>query len=251
MNFKKQIFSINSYDTFSNLALKIFIYQAKYNLLYRKYIKMLNIIPLSIKNIYEIPFLPISFFKTNIVNTNNKSIKKIFVSSGTSGISSKHYISDISLYKKNTINIFNFFFDNIQDYRILALLPKNKNNSSLIYMINNFINKTFKNGSRFIDNDYDYLYYLIKKDNIKTILFGTSFSLLDFSEKFFKPINNKNIIIMETGGMKKERVELPREELHSILKKYFNVKNIYSEYGMTELLSQSYSKMNGIFNSPP
>ncbi|WP_185856413.1 LuxE/PaaK family acyltransferase [Blattabacterium cuenoti] len=255
MNFKKNIFSIDSKKEFEYLTFKIFHYQIKNNEIYRNYIRLLKIDPFRIKTISEIPFLPISFFKTHCIwSSKKKSIPEIiFKSTGTTGIKSRHYIADLLIYINSICKGFEYFYGSIETFKFLALFPNNrKNDSSLIYMMKYLIQKTYKNGSRFLS----YKDRISMKEEKKNILiFGLSFSLLDFIEKNKDPIigyeKEKNIIIMETGGMKGKRKEIIREELHHLLKKGFCVKNIHSEYGMTELLSQAYAKKNGIFRCPP
>ncbi|WP_185870727.1 LuxE/PaaK family acyltransferase [Blattabacterium cuenoti] len=264
MNFKKNIFSITSKKEFEDLTLKIFNFQIKNNKIYRNYIQLLKVDPFQIKKISEIPFLPISFFKTHCICCCSSSQKKrnpemIFTSTGTTGIKSRHYISDLLIYINSIYKGFEYFYGAIETFKFLALFPpvffrrRNRNDSSLIYMMKYLIQKTYKNGSHFIS----YKDRISLKGDIKKniFIFGLSFSLLDFIEKNKNPIideNRKNnIIIMETGGMKGKRKEIIREELHHVLKKGFCVENIHSEYGMTELLSQAYAKKNGRFRCPP
>ncbi|WP_185872449.1 LuxE/PaaK family acyltransferase [Blattabacterium cuenoti] len=259
MSFKNKIFSFLSKNEFENLTLDIFHYQIKYNKIYKNYLQSLKIDPIEIKNISQIPFLPISFFKTHCICHNTKSIPDIiFTSSGTTGIKkSKHYVEDLSIYLNSIKKGFEFFYGPIEKFKFLGLIPTDRNDSSLIYMVKYFIQKTIKNGSHFISSSYSYKRKNIifpEKKNI--LIFGLSFSLLDFIKKNVgnskrKNEYKKNVIIMETGGMKGKRKEIIREELHNILKKFFFVDEIHSEYGMTELLSQAYAKKNGIFRCPP
>ncbi len=250
------IFKINSPLQFEELALSVFLYQAKEFGVYAKFLAGLSVLPETIKKVEEIPFLPIEFFKTHELKTaavDNKSI--IFKSSGTTGmVQSKHFVSDVSVYEKSYLKGFELAYGNIQDYCILALLPSylERDGSSLIYMMEDLIKKSNHKDSGFYLNNYE---ELIAKINVleargqKTILIGVTYALLDLVEK--QNLNLKNTIIMETGGMKGKRKEMVREELHSTLCKCFGVDKIHSEYGMTELLSQAYSKGDGVFNCPP
>lgn len=253
----KKIISINSNNSpdFEKLALEIFQFQAKNNAVYKQFIELLNIQPSTIKKLTNIPFLPIEFFKSHkIVATTNK-IQQTFLSSGTTGMQqSKHFVTDISLYEESYLNGFNNFYGNIENYTVLALLPAylEREGSSLIYMVDDFIKKSKKPKSGFYLDNLEELAKNLKeldKKGEKTLLIGVSFALLDLVETY--KFQLKNTIIMETGGMKGRRKELIREELHEILKEGFGVKEIHSEYGMTELLSQAYSKGNGIFECPP
>ncbi|WP_341658070.1 LuxE family acyl-protein synthetase/acyl-CoA reductase [Blattabacterium cuenoti] len=257
MNFKKNIFSILEKKEFENFTWKIFHYQIKYNKIYKNYLQSLDINPLKIKNISEIPFLPISFFKTHRILSSRITdcYDKIFTSSGTTGIKSKHYVKKLSVYIDSIRNSFEFFYGPIEKFKFLGFFPISRKDSSLIYMVKYLIQKTHKNGSHFVPYTSYKDKKLIHNQNDKNIfIFGLSFSLLDFIEKnnHLKENKNKNkVIIMETGGMKGKRKEIIREELHDILKKFFFVKEIHSEYGMTEMLSQAYAKKNGIFQCPP
>src|SRR5699024_244520 len=196
----------------------------------------LNKTPDKINSIEEIPFLPIEFFKSHQILTENSTYENIFTSSGTTGKqTSKHYISDIEIYEKTFIKAFQEFYGKIEDYVVLALLPSylERSNSSLIYMVNSFINKSKHPESGFFLNNYKDLTEKLKtldQQHKKILLIGVSFALLDLVEK--EKFSLKNTIIMETGGMKGRRKEITREELHQILSKGFGVKNIHSEYGM-------------------
>ena len=242
---------------FESLALRIFRYQAHYNSLYKNYLALLHIAPNSVKSIQDIPFLPISFFKTKVVQTGSNEPKAqnyIFSSSGTSGITSKHFVKDLDFYKKNTVLGFQEFYGKVKDYCILGLLPSylERNDSSLVTMIAHFIQLSKYPQSGFFLHNYEELADILKdcqRQKTPTLLLGVSFALLDFAEQH--PLNLDGIIIMETGGMKGKRKEITRESLHKILKRAFKVKNIHSEYGMTELLSQAYSQAEGIFSPTP
>ncbi len=247
-----KIFHIQNNNQFEELALKIFDYQIKNNQIYSAYAKLI-LKGRQPVNIYEIPYLPISFFKTNQIICQSKAVEKIFLSSGTTGNQSKHLIADISLYTRSYLKSFELFYGDITQYCILSLLPsyRKQESSSLIYMIDDLISKSNHEQSGFYLDKYDKLCATIKKleeKGQKTILFGVSYALLDLAEQFSQKL--KHTIIIETGGTKGKR-NIIKEELHQKLKHAFFLENIHSEYGMSELLSQSYSNGNGIFESPP
>lgn len=249
------IFNITSDSAFEELALKIFRFQFENNPVYRSFCDLLYKHPSDVTSLKDIPFLPIEFFKSKQVISSQKPIEKTFSSSGTTGSkTSKHHITDISLYEKSFNAAFKTFYGNAEDYTVLALLPSylERKGSSLVYMVDNLIKASNNVHSGFYLNELDQLNkQLIELDNSgkKTLLIGVSFALLDLVEKH--QFNLKNSIVMETGGMKGKRKELIRDELHNILKTGFGVDSIHSEYGMTELLSQAYSKGKGIFKCPP
>tara|TARA_B100000530_G_scaffold167869_1_gene105825 strand:+ start:1018 stop:1878 length:861 start_codon:yes stop_codon:yes gene_type:complete len=210
--------------------------------------------PININDINKIPFLPISFFKTKKILSVDK-FEKVFYSSGTTTKSrSKHFISDLKLYQESFINNFRLNYGDINQYTIIALLPNYYENkdSSLIYMVERLIKLTKSNESGFYLDDYSKLsktlIELEIKNDRKTILIGVPYALLDLID--FNQFELNNTIIMETGGMKGKRKEMVRKELHEKLKLGFGVKKIHSEYGMTELLSQAYSKGDGVFKTP-
>ncbi len=240
---------------FETLALEVFRYQAKNNETYSKYLNHLGIIPGSIYKLDRIPFLPIEFFKTRKIITGKDVPGKIFTSSGTTGAgTSKHYVTDISLYQESFTRTFQYFYGNPEQYCILALLPSylEREGSSLIYMMDYLIKKSNNPESGFYLDKLDDLAEKIvrlREQNQKILLFGVSFALLNLAEKYKPDLSGQ--IVMETGGMKGRREEIIREELHKVLCKAFNTKLIHSEYGMTELLSQAYSKGDRIFHTPP
>ncbi len=254
MKLKKQIFKIQNEDDFLQTTLQVFQFQYKNNSVYRKFCDLLKTQPEKVNSLDEIPFLPIEFFKTHHILSSTEKIEETFTSSGTTGnLTSKHLVTNLSLYEKSFIKAFEVFYGEIEDYTTLALLPAylERKGSSLIYMANYFIEHSNHPESGFYLDELDELASLLKKldtEGKKVLLIGVSFALLDLVEKH--QFNLKNTIIMETGGMKGRRKEMIRKELHQILKEGFGVENIHSEYGMTELLSQAYSQGNGIFHCP-
>ncbi|GAB2760729.1 LuxE/PaaK family acyltransferase [Salinimicrobium soli] len=249
------IFSIQSPEDFRKLALQTFKFQYSNNKVYRQFCDLLNIDPSEVKELEEIPFLPIEFFKSHSIISSEKDPVIIFTSSGTTGMqTSKHEVIDLEVYKKSFRKGFENFYGNIEDYAVLALLPSylEREGSSLIYMVEDIINRSGNPHSGFYLHDLDSLKekldYLESKQQ-KVLLIGVSFALLDLVEKY--TFSLKHTIVMETGGMKGRRKEMIRTELHEVLKKGFGVPVIHSEYGMTELLSQAYSFGNGIFECPP
>ena len=252
-NFEK-IFDIKNHSEFKKQCLDIYNFQYENNMVYQNYCNMICEDPTDVNEINKIPFLPISFFKTKkILSTDN--FEKVFYSSGTTTNSrSKHFISSLKLYQKSFINNFKLNYSDITQYTILALLPNYYDNkdSSLIYMIEKLIKLSKSIESGFFLNDYinlsKKLIELDSKKERKTILIGVPYALLDMID--FNQFQLNNTIIMETGGMKGRRKEMVRTELHEKLKRGFGVSKIHSEYGMTELLSQAYSKGDGIFKTP-
>jgi phenylacetate-coenzyme A ligase PaaK-like adenylate-forming protein len=253
--FKDIIFDITDREAFQDTAMKIFEYQADNNKVYSEFLKGLKIAKEGIKNIEEIPFLPVELFKNHIVITGNQLPAKIFESSGTTGKSiNRHYVTDISLYEESFSKAFRLFYGEPSEYVIAALLPSysERENSSLVYMMNGLIGQSGNPAGGFFINNSDDLLAGIKKwkaEKRKILLMGVSFALLDLAEKESPDLNG--VIVMETGGMKGRRKEITRTEMHSILKEKFNITEVHSEYGMTELLSQAYSKGEGLFYSPP
>lgn len=254
MSLINNIFNIKTEQNFNDLAIEVFKFQYENNTTYQQFCKLLNILPKQVTQIDQIPYLPIAFFKSHPIKTGDFKEEAIFLSSGTTGQNqSKHFVKDLSVYEKSYTKAFEQFYGNVEDYCVLALLPSylEREGSSLIYMIDDFIKKSNHPKSGFFLKNEAFLIenlQFLAKNNQKTILFGVSFALLDLAEKY--KIDLSNVVIMETGGMKGRREELTRDELHSIYKKSFNVASIHSEYGMTELLTQAYSKGEGVFETP-
>lgn len=250
-----KIFDVTTTSEFESLALRIFRFQYQKNEVYREFCQHLGTLESKVNTILDIPFLPIEFFKSKKVLSGNLSPKTVFTSSGTTGdTTSKHYVTDIRLYENSYLKTFEHFYGNPDGYCVLALLPSylEREGSSLIYMVSDLIKRSAHPHSGFyLDDTTGLKEKLLNLDagETKVLLIGVSFALLDMVME--NGLRLKNTIIMETGGMKGRRKEMIREELHSILRKGFGVSHIHSEYGMTELLSQAYSKGNGIFEAPP
>ncbi|WP_183762554.1 MULTISPECIES: LuxE/PaaK family acyltransferase [Pedobacter] len=236
------------------MALNIFKFQAQNCTVYREYIFHLGIDTSEITEVTQIPFLPISFFKSHRVLSSNDPIEVTFSSSGTTGmVQSSHLVTNAKLYEQSYLQAFTEFYGPVTDYCFLALLPsyQQRSGSSLIYMVNDLIEKSKHPQSGYFLYNHDELLQTLldlKAKKQKTVLIGVTYALLDFIENF--DIHFPELIVMETGGMKGKRKEMVREELHEQLTKGFGVKAIHSEYGMTELLSQAYSLGEGIFNCP-
>mgnify|MGYP001312383086 CR=1 FL=1 len=252
---KNDIFNISNNKQFLNVALRIFRYQAENIPIYNEYLTRLKVDIDNVDSLDKIPFLPIQFFKTHEVKPSMLATEITFTSSGTTGNqTSTHFVVDVNLYKKSFLTSFTKFYGNPKEYCILALLPSylERQGSSLVYMVDELIKQSGHSESGFFLNEIDELAERLKQlESIgqKCLLFGVSFALVDFSEKFKLQLNNT--IVMETGGMKGRKKEMVREDLHNQLCEAFGITEIHSEYGMTELLSQAYSNGKGIFRCPP
>ena len=251
---KDLIFNITSEASFNAAALAVFKHQFEHNSVYRSFCDLLYKHPSEVKTVEQIPFLPIQFFKSHTIVSNIKSADATFTSSGTTGsIVSKHFVSDLEIYKQSFRRGFKSFYGAIEEYTVLALLPSylEREGSSLVYMANDMIAQSNQPESGFYLHDLEALKNTLLKleaKRQKTLLIGVSYALLDLIEAHSFKL--KHTTIMETGGMKGQRKELVKSELHTILKHGFGVDKIHSEYGMTELLSQAYSKGDGIFKAP-
>lgn len=251
---KDKIFSIDV-NSFEQVALEIFQMQAVENPVYKAYLNLLKIKPEHIKTVADIPHLPVQLFKTQKVQINGAKTELIFESSSTTGRPSFHYVADAKLYEKSILQGFELFFGKPEDYIFLALLPSylERKNASLVYMTDLLMKKSNHQEAGYYlyehENLLEKIKYLLNSSERKIFLIGVSYALLDFAQNF--PVNLSGHIIMETGGMKGRHAEMIRPELHDILKKQFNMPEIASEYGMTELLSQAYAKEAGNFYCPP
>ena len=254
-----KIFSVNE-TGFDRLALEVFGFQLENNPVYKAYTEALRINTANIGKLEEIPFLPIRFFKSYPVQTTFFEPEVVFESSGTTSTkNSRHLVRDLSFYEESFIKSFDLFYGPAKDYCIIGLLPSylERDNSSLVYMVNKLISLSEHQQSGFYLNEYENLFSVLsdlEKKQQKTLLIGVTFALVDFAEHFsfnndIKPL--RHTTILETGGMKGRKEEMIRQQVHEILRIKFGVTTIHSEYGMTELLSQAWSKGEGIFYCPP
>lgn len=245
----------NDNVNFNDLAYRLFKFQYQNNPLYHAYIDNLHFPVSSIRKLQDIPFLPAGFFKTHEVKTGEYEPETVFESSGTTHMTrSRHFIKNTALYTKSFSKGFGLFYGDIEDYVVIGLLPSylERENSSLVFMVYDLIQKSRRTESGFYLHEYEKLFRLLQnleRGNQKTLLIGVTFALLDFAEKY--SMNLKNTIVMETGGMKGRKEERTREEVHQYLKQKLGISRVHSEYGMTELLSQAYSKGSGIFYPVP
>lgn len=253
--FEKHIFSIHSSAEFDEWCMRLFRYQAENNPVYKSFLTHLNVLPEQIKKPEKIPFLPVELFRTKKVITGDYPVEKKFYSSGTSNANaSTHHVVSLKWYENSLLSGFKNFFGEVEDYAFFALLPSylNRKNASLVYMFKTLMQASKSSYGGFYLDDYPRIMSDIdnaRESGRKLFLIGVSFALLDLAD-LISP-NLSDLIIMETGGMKGRRAELTREELHKILKKRFRNQVIYSEYGMTELLSQAYALESGVFKTPP
>ncbi len=236
---------------FNEVALSIFHFQYEYNAIYKSFIDFLKINREEISSWKDIPFLPIQFFKKYEVKTGEWQAETVFTSSGTTGqITSQHFVKEVDFYVKNTVTGYQKFYGDIENYCVLALLPSylERSGSSLVIMAEDFIKRSKYAESGFFLYDYEKLITQLidnQRNKIPTLLLGVTFALLDLAELY--EVDLSSIIVMETGGMKGRRKEITREEFHAVLIKKFNIQVVHSEYGMTELCSQGYSKGKGVF----
>lgn len=248
------IFTISGQKQFEKTALKVFRHQHENNKVYREFCDFLNVNPQEIKSLDKIPFLPIGFFKSDEVVSNDNPAQEVFTSSGTTGMTtSRHIVTDVSLYQDSYRRAFSQFYGNIEDYAVLALLPSylGREGSSLVFMVDDLIKMSNNPDSGFYLHNQDALaekLVALDQSGQNVLLIGVTYALLDLIES--RQFSLQNTIVMETGGMKGRRKEMIREELHDILCRGFGVPAIHSEYGMTELLSQAYSLGDGVFECP-
>lgn len=250
----QQVFEVSE-STFEQTALEVFRVQYAHVPIYRAFCDSLKHTPANVSSLQHIPFLPIEFFKTHRVIADDAIPQLVFESSGTTGtVNSKHFVADTSLYEQSFLRCFEMFYGKAEEFAVLALLPSylERGNSSLVFMAERLIQLSQQKESGFFLHDFEKLrdtLLALRERKQKTILLGVTYALLDFAELF--PFQFPELIVMETGGMKGRREELTREEVHTALCASFAVDAIHSEYGMTELLSQVYSKGGGVFQSPP
>jgi len=251
---EEKVFAITNEKQFAIIALSVYQFQFENNLLYQDYCQAVGKLPPMVNDLTEIPFLPISFFKTHRIETTVFDPQLVFKSSGTTGsATSSHYVKDTSLYVKSFLKSFQMFNGDINQYCVIGLLPSylEREDSSLVYMVDQLIKASAHPDSGFYLNEFEQLDLTLKRlesSKQKVLLIGVTYALLDFSNLYLQKI--PNAIIMETGGMKGRGRELTRAELYENLKKNFGVGTIYSEYGMTELLSQAYGR-DGKMACPP
>lgn len=251
----EEVFAINDTSSFEKRALEIFRYQSAGCPVYTEYLTLLGVDPQGVSSITDIPFLPISFFRDHAVFTGGGEPEKVFISSGTAGMrQSRHAVKSLSVYDGSLARTFRKFYGDPVQYAIMGLLPSylEREGSSLIYMVNKLMELSGNGHGGFFLNEYDALLNAAgeaRAAGLKVLLFGVTFALLDMAEKH--PCDMSDVIIIETGGMKGRRHEMIREELHNILKDALAVKAVHSEYSMTELLSQAYSRADGLFLTPP
>ena len=252
---QQQIFSISNNVQFAQCALQVFKHQAAHCAVYQQFINGLGVQPNAVTQLQQIPFLPVEFFKNHQVLSSQAQPEVVFTSSGTTGmVTSSHTVTDVSWYTQSFTAAFERFYGPVTQYTILALLPAylEREGASLIYMAEALIKATHNTDSGFYLYNHAQLHQqLLKQQQLgkPTLLLGVTFALLDFVEQY--QIDFPQLVVMETGGMKGRRREMVRAELHETLCSGFGVDAIHSEYGMTELLSQAYSKGHGLFSCPP
>jgi hypothetical protein len=240
---------------FQTRALEVFKFQYQGNTLYRRFTDRFLANPDSVKELTQIPFLPVSFFKTDAVKTGEFEPEMIFESSGTTGMqTARHFVKQVSLYRESFVKGFDFFYGDPRSYCILGLLPSylERSGSSLVWMVDELIRLSGHSESGFYLYDFDKLHHILgklEKNRQNTLMIGVGFALMDFAEKYSMQLSHT--IVMETGGMKGRREEITRMEMHDILKRKLGLSHIHSEYGMTELLSQAYSLGEGIYKPVP
>ncbi|RNA61571.1 acyl transferase [Chryseobacterium nematophagum] len=253
----KNRFNIVDEDDFLEKALQTFQYQYDNIEIYRKFVDYLKINPAEVKELHKIPFLPIEMFKNHVILDENVSADLFFQSSGTTQMNlSKHFIADENLYQNSIYKSFEKFIGKPEEFIFLGLLPSylEKQHSSLIYMVDYLMKKSDKSENGYFLYNHEELFHLLNRlRDQKVILFGVSFALLDFLDSVVGKEMNvfDHLIVIETGGMKGRKEEMTKDELLTILQNGFNTNKIYSEYSMTELLSQAYSLGNNQYDCPP
>ena len=253
---ENKVFEIASEEEFLEQAITVFRYQCQYNELYKKWVELRGVQSEEVRELRQIPFLPISFFKTHeVVCAGDAVLDAVFTSSGTTGsVPSRHLVTNLKLYEQSFRKAFELFYGDPKQYCILALLPgyMGRAGSSLIYMVRELQRISGHPLGGFFLNDHEGLADRIaelKRTGTSVLLIGVSYALLDFCEK--RPQLDDNFVVMETGGMKGTRREMLKPELHAALKEGLGVTTIHSEYGMTEMLSQAYSRGDARFEAPP
>ncbi len=241
--------------SFAATAVQVFQYQARHNAVYAEYLRLIGCDPAQVQQVAAIPFLPISLFKTQLLQTGEWTPARTFTSSGTtSATTSRHPLRDEEFYRQNARRGFQNFYGDVAQYCVLALLPAylERQGSSLVFMADDFIRQSaYPQSGFFLDQTTQLVHLLhqLRDQGTPTLLLGVSFALCDLAEQH--PLALGDTIVMETGGMKGRRAEITRAELHRILQTGLGVLAIHSEYGMTELLSQAYSRGDGLFYPAP
>ena len=249
MNFSDKIFAISTQEEFSQLALEVFRFQAQRCAPYRQYVELLGVDPTCVSRVEDIPFLPIELFKLRDVYCGNAEPEKVFTSSSTTGQTpSRHMMQSLALYEQAFTRAFEQFYGNAEGWSIYGLLPNylQREGSSLVYMVDRLIARCGSGG--FYLDEYEKLLSDMAADPKPKILLGVSYALWDLAEQYAPKL--ENTVVMETGGMKGYREELPKAEFHKILTSALGVGKIHSEYGMAELTSQAYSSGDGVFYAP-
>lgn len=244
-----EIFYINSDVEFEREALKLFRFQAEHCAPYAEYIRLIGVDPADVQRVEDITMLPIEIFKSHKVYCGENEPQMIFTSSATTGmVQSQHYVADLALYERSFTEAFRQFYGDERECSIYALLPSylEREGSSLVYMFERLIASC--GGGGFYLHDYEKLLRDMARDANPKILLGVTYALLDLAENYAPKL--EETVVMETGGMKGKRKELPKGELHKILCSAFGVESIHSEYGMAELMSQAYSFGDGLFRTP-
>jgi phenylacetate-coenzyme A ligase PaaK-like adenylate-forming protein len=253
--YTEEIFKVTDSRSFEKLALEIFRFQAAECPVYGEYLRLLGTDPEGISDILAIPFMPVSFFRDHLIMTGAGEPEKVFLSSGTAGMrQSRHAVKSLALYDESLERAFRIFYGDPSQYAIMGLLPSylEREGSSLIYMVSRLLSLSGNSAGGFFLDDHEALLSRVssaRDAGLKVMIIGVTFALLDLAERVSADLGD--VIIMETGGMKGRRQEMIREELHGVLKKAFGLHSVHSEYGMTELLSQAYSKGEGLFLAPP
>jgi hypothetical protein len=155
-----KIFDVDP-TNFDELALEIFHFQYQHNSLYKAYADILKVQPSRVKSIDQIPFLPIGFFKTHKVQTTTFDPEIVFESSGTTtSTNSHHLVKDLGLYRQGFLKTFEGFYGSPDHLCIIGLLPSylERQNSSLVYMVDEFFKRSANPSSCFYLTDFDKLY---------------------------------------------------------------------------------------------
>jgi phenylacetate-coenzyme A ligase PaaK-like adenylate-forming protein len=253
-SFSRKLYEVND-GSFADIALELFRFQAKYNPVYAQFLSFLKADPGKINQVEKIPFLPVSFFKRHAIQTGSWNSEIIFTSSGTSGTTqSRHVVHDLEFYLQHSRKCFELQFGPLENYHFLALLPSylEREGSSLIYMMEHFIKNSNSSVSGFYLKDLSGLLeriHSLKGDGRRVIVWGVTFALLELAEQFTADLSH--CLIFETGGMKGRRKEITRSEFYDVLRTRLKAREIYSEYGMTELMSQAYTRGDTRFQNPP